>query len=156
MKRWSVGLLVTSWILFISSLFLTAVRTEVPGVEIWGTRRDIPVSFLGWQAAWAGFRLLPDLADNPSLVLWVLAALGNLVFILSPLCLVRRWQRLSQILPTLLLAATLWEASMFVQLGGWRTFTVGYYAWVLAFALGTVGTYLNQRAGVRRVPAGVQ
>lgn len=156
MKRWSVGLLVASWILFTSSLFLPAVRTVVSGKSLILPGRDIPVSILGWEAALDAFVALLYLADNLSLVLWALAALGNLVFILSPLCLVRRWHRLSRILPTLLLAATLCAAGLFVQLGGWMTFAVGYYTWVLAFALGTMGTYLNQRAGVRRVPAGVQ
>jgi len=153
MKRWSVGLLVASWILFGISLFLPAARATA-GKDL--PLPSDPVTFLGWGAAWAGLRGLPDLAEDPSLVLWTLAALGNLVFILSPLCLVRRWHRPSRILPTLLLAATLCAAGLFVQLGGWKVFMVGYYAWVLAFALGTVGTYLNQRAGIRRVPAGVQ
>jgi len=156
MKRWSVGLLVASWILFVCSLFLPAHQGKVSLDPLGLGRTDISVSILGWEAAWAGLRGLPYLAEDPSLVLWALAALGNLVFILSPLCLVRRWHRLSRILPTLLLAATLCAAGLFVQLGGWKVFTVGYYAWVLAFALGTMGAYLNQRAGVRRGPAGVQ
>jgi hypothetical protein len=127
MKKASRILLIAAEVLFLCSLFLPAIPKKVLGR---------PAEWEGWRSMFVALWSLGGITGNPSLALLIVAALGNLVFLVAPLLLLRPFCGMSHrgasgaVMCALVFAllAPLSNAVRPVQL------LSGYFVWLAAYA----------------------
>src|SRR5882762_3571713 len=127
MNRLARSLVMLGWLLFIMSMFLTAVVT-------------VGISFPGWQATLFGFGSLDDVRTEPfQSVIAFAAALTNVVMLASPWAVLRPQSRISRRLLLATVVAILVNAVFGVFRDRALLLGPGYFVWVASFLVVAVG-----------------
>lgn len=129
-------LVLIGWVVFMASLLMPVLRVQVP--EILGFEVRFDETYSGWHAATTGLHALGGLADDPGALLMALAGLGNLVLLLSPLCVASRRRLPGYLVGAFMIIAVV--SGLFVVLQfGVHAVRVGCLAWVLSYMLVIAG-----------------
>jgi len=139
MNRTARWLVVVGWGLFAAALLLPAARIRIP--EFLGFKVNIDETVTGWQAATSSMKAIRKLPDDPGLLLFCLAGLGNLALVLTPFGLLARYVRVARVAFVSLVITIGLGVMLWWPCGGFGMFRAGYYVWLVA--LGSVATGLH-------------